>query len=210
MASTVVTGLLLCLTGCTHTTVAVPKTISVPPAMASGQFWSIIFAARGTSNPSAASATASALEKQLQALSDAKIEAFAVRYDDIMIRLNRWTVWDAGYAVAKGMGDDDFDYFRAWLIGKGETVVQQAESNPDELVRYLTPVDSSKDDFDNESLDYVADDILTKRLGETVDNEFDDKISATVDDDPSGKETNEKTIEIRYPLLTAWAKQNDH
>jgi hypothetical protein len=178
--------------------------------MAVSRFWSLIAAARATSDPRAPSATPSALEKRLDALSDREIEEFAIRYDDTMIRLNLWTVWDAGYAATQGMGDDDFDYFRAWLIGKGETVVQQAETDPDELARYFTPADASKDDFDNESLDYVADDVLTKRLGADADVSFDDTTPDTVDDDPPGKQTDEKTIEMRYPLLSAWAKLNDH
>ena len=204
LASVVTVGIVFSITGCTSTM------ISIPSPMPTSQFWSIISAARGTSNPTAPSATPSALKRQLEALSDAKIAAFSIRYDETMIRLNRWTIWDAGYAAAQGMGDDDFDYFRAWLIGKGEKVAQQAEADPDELVRYFTPIDASKDDFDNESLDYVADDILSKRFGQAADDSFDDKTATKLDDDPPGKETNEKTIDARYPLLTAWAKQNDH
>jgi hypothetical protein len=174
--------------------------------MAAATFWALIDAARGTTDPTKPSATPKALSKQLDALSGEKVAAFEMRYADIMTELDRWDVWGAGYAAARGMGDDEFDYFRAWLIGKGPIVVAKAESDPDDLAQYFTSIDSSKDDFDNESLDYVADDILTKRYGQASADKFESKIGAAVDDDPAGKEFDETTIDTEYPKLTAWAK----
>ena len=178
--------------------------------MSAAEFWSVIDRARGITDPTGPSATPGALKRQLDSLSGEKIAAFAERYDQTMVELNRWTIWDAGYAAAQGMGDDDFDYFRAWLIGKGRVVVAQAESAPDDLAQYFTSIDSSKDDFDNESLDYVADDILAARYGQKADDTFEAKFGADTDDDPPGKETDEKTIATRYPNLSAWAKAHDH
>lgn len=178
--------------------------------MPTASFWKIIDAARGTTDPRALSARPSALKRQLQSLSPTDLEGFALTYDDTMVRLDRWKIWDAGYAAAQGMGDDDFDYFRAWLIGKGQTVVSEAESDPDGLVKYVTQADWSRDGFENESLDYVADDLLTQRIGEKADETFDERALAHVDDVPPGHQTSENTINKRYPLLATWAKKHDH
>jgi hypothetical protein len=207
VAALLAAGLVLALTGCAP---ARSSAIAVPEPLATVTFWKIIDAARGTADPIGRSTSPSALSRQLTTLSDTEVAAFAVRYDVVMVQLDRWTVWDAGYAAAQGMGDDDFDYFRAWLIGKGQAAVLQAESDPEGLVRYLTAAAWSKDGFENEPLDYVADDILTKRRGQAADDAFDSKTGATVDDDPAGKEPDENTIEARYPLLAAWATAHEH
>jgi hypothetical protein len=208
VATVLVAGMLLIgLAGCAR---SARPAISIPAPMRATQFWKVIDAARGTSDPTARSASPSALKNQLKSFSVSRLASFDVRYDDIMDQLDRWSVWDAGYAAAQGMGDDDFDYFRDWLIGKGQIVVRQAESDPEGLVRYLTPVDVSKDGFENELLGYVAGDLLAKRRGEVAADAFDDKISADVDNDPVGEETKENGIDAQYPLLAAWAAQHDH
>jgi hypothetical protein len=203
----VVLAVVLALTGCAPVR---SSPIRVPAAMSTSRFWKVIDAARGTTDPVARSAAPAAVRAQLDKLSDRDVAAFAVRYDDLMVQLDRWDVWGAGYAAAQGMGDDDFDYFRAWLIGKGQKVVSDALSDPDELVRDLSPADDSKDDFDNEDLDYVDNDVFAQRRGQAAADAFDAKIGSDVDDDPSGKQFDEKTDDAHYPLLAAWAKRHDH
>jgi hypothetical protein len=207
IAPVVVLAVLLALTGCAPVR---SSPIRVPAAMSTSRFWKVIEHARGTTDPTARSASPAAVREQLDKLSDRDVAAFAVRYDDVMEQLNQWNVWDAGYAAAQGMGDDDFDYFRAWLIGKGQVVVSQALSDPDGLVRYLTPADESKDGFDNEDLDYVTDEVLVKTHPQSAVDAFDEKTASAIDNDPPGKETDEKTIDARFPLLAAWGKKHDH
>ena len=43
-------------------------------------------------------------------------------------------LWCAAFIAKGGCDDDDFDYFRAWMIGQGEQVYTSAVTDPDSLV----------------------------------------------------------------------------
>ncbi|OIH95620.1 DUF4240 domain-containing protein [Curtobacterium sp. MCBA15_001] len=174
--------------------------------MPEARFWEVIAAARGTTDDTARAARPSALRTQLERLSDHDVEAFDLRYGQELAALDRWSVWDAGYAAAGGMTDDDFEYFRSWLVGKGQSAVHQVETDPDGLVRLLGPADAAKDGFDDEELEYVADDVLAERIGSDRADAFDDHALAADGDDPTGTESAESTIDLRYPQLAAWAR----
>jgi hypothetical protein len=45
----------------------------------------------------------------------------------------REDLWAAIYAIRGGCGDDSFDYFREWLIGRGEAAVLAAVRDPESL-----------------------------------------------------------------------------
>lgn len=174
--------------------------------MTEARFWEVIDAARGTADDTARAARPSALRTQLERLSDHDVEAFDLRYGRELVALDSWSVWDAGYAAAGGMADDDFESFRSWLVGKGQSAVHQVETDPDGLVRLLGPADAAKDGFDDEELEYVADEVLTERIGSDRADAFDDHALAAVGDDPTGTESAESSIDRRYPQLAAWAR----
>ena len=50
------------------------------------------------------------------------------------------------------MGDDSFDYFRDWLIGRGRAVFERVLADPDELA----DVASFEEEMDAESLRYAV------------------------------------------------------
>lgn len=63
-----------------------------------------------------------------------------------------------------GCSDDQFDYFRFWLISRGKDIFYKAIENPDSLCNVFT---ARRCDYpDKESLDYVVMDILEKRTGD--------------------------------------------
>jgi hypothetical protein len=162
------------------------------------EFYAYIDAARPDSAPETPSADPEALSDVLNALPDSEVTAFATEFRRQLVRLNEWSVWDAGYAASGGLGDDAFHYFRCWLIGKGAAVVDLALTDPDQLVPYL-----DTDELENESLEYVADDVLEER-GLEVD------ISPGVglmDAVPAGEPFDEDTSADRHPNLAAWWEQ---
>ncbi|MCJ1715170.1 DUF4240 domain-containing protein [Curtobacterium sp. VKM Ac-2922] len=174
--------------------------------MSETRFWSLLDQARGGADPTGRSASPAHLRSVLTRLSTEDVESFDLRYGRELGALDRWSIWDAGFAVADGMSDDGFEYFRSWLIGKGEVVTRQASTDPDGLVRYLAAADASKDDFDNEDLEYVADDVLEHRLGDDRADDFDDRAMLPGEDDPSGRHLPESAIDAHYPQLAAWAE----
>lgn len=163
-------------------------------------FWKVIDQARGATPGDAApdkpSANPDSLRAVLEKLSTDEVKEFAKHFNDQLIRLNRWSVWGAGYVIAGGMSDDSFHYFRSWLIGKGQAAAELALSDPDALGPYVTE-DDLDEGVDNELLEYVAAEIL-EEAGEDDPSEQSD---THPDSDPDGEPFDEDTVAGQYPKL---------
>lgn len=163
-------------------------------------FWNTIDQARGANPGEAAAKKPSANPEQLGAilktLSASEVKDFVRHYNDLLIALNKWSVWGAGYVIAGGMSDDSFHYFRSWLIGKGKAAVDLALSDPDSLGYYVTE-DDLDEGVDNELLEYVAIEILE----EAGEEDPRDREGGHPDDDPQGEPFDEDTVTESYPKL---------
>lgn len=115
-----------------------------------------------------------------------EILAFHRIYRELLNELNQWSVWGAGYVINGGMSDDSFRYFRSWLIGKGQAVVDVALNAPDDLG---PAIDTSE--IEVEALEYVALDLL----GSTEISE------ENFDGSPQGIPFDEDTVDQAYPKL---------
>jgi hypothetical protein len=111
------------------------------------------------------------------------------------VELNRWDLWGAAYVIHGGMSDDSFHYFRSWLIGKGQTAVTQAMTDPDGLGPYI----DDPEEVDNELLGYVAHEILEGRGLPDPREEFEH----SPDDEPTGTPFEEETVADQFPKLAA-------
>ncbi len=155
-------------------------------------FWEIIDKARGAkpgvSSPKKASADPDRLLALLTKQPDDAVRGFGAEYARQMARLNRWSVWGAGYVIAGGMSDDGFHYFRSWLIGKGKVAVEQALNDPDGLGPFV-----DDEEVDNEGLEYVTREVLMAR---GLEDEPGDE------DPPEGEPFDEETVEEAYPRLS--------
>lgn len=92
------------------------------------RFWSLVDAARGE-GPS----TADALERRLRDLPPREIEAFDAWLSAYLGAIRREDLWAAIYLIRGGCGDDSFDYFRGWLVSRGEQVLLGAIRDPESL-----------------------------------------------------------------------------
>ena len=159
-------------------------------------FWGLIDRARdGEVGPQAPSADSERLRAVLEGEEDAAVAAFAARFEEELVRLNRWSVWGAGYVVYGGMSDDSFHYFRAWLIGKGRAAVERALADPDGLGEFV----EDPQEVDNEWLEYVAGEVMEARGGEDPRDGFEGRS----DDEPVGERFEEETVYGKYPRLAA-------
>jgi hypothetical protein len=127
------------------------------PDITDERFWSIIGDAR---EGNAASAHPKALSRVLSLLGDEEVSAFGHMFYEKLCALNFWRLWAAGYIIAGGMGDDSFHYFRSWIIGKGKDLFDAAMKDPDGIGPWI-----DDREVDNESLEYVAVEIMEKRRG---------------------------------------------
>lgn len=157
------------------------------------RFYDIIEQAREEHGPTAPPADESALRDLLDELPDEEVAGFAERFQSELVRLNRWSVWGAGYVADDGMSDDGFHYFRSWLIGKGRDAVETALIDPDDLVEFL----GEDEELDAEGLEYQALEILQER------ELPDPRDESSADGDPEGEPFDEETVQRSYPRLAA-------
>ncbi len=100
--------------------------------MDENEFWAVIDRSRA-GNETDTVAQEEALELLLRGRSRYDLRRFESIYRALLARAYRWDVWGAGYVLNGGMGDESFDYFRDWLIGRGRAVFEQVLADPDSL-----------------------------------------------------------------------------
>lgn len=71
-------------------------------------------------------------------------------------------LWAAAYLVKNGCSDDGFEYFRYWLISRGEAVFKKAMENPDSLADEYNKVDGAFD-YEYEGLAYLPIEVLEEK-----------------------------------------------
>jgi hypothetical protein len=197
------TALLVALSGCAVSApqVAGPSSRaaideeSYGPHMSRDRFYALIDSARSGTDRKTPTADPDALRLALADLSSSEVSDFVLAFDDELIRLNRWSVWGAGYVASGGMSDDGFHYFRSWLIGKGRVAVDAVLKEPDSLADVI---DGS--DLENEELEYVGLDVLDER---GLSDPRDQGTRASADDEPGGEPFDEDTAEETYPRTAA-------
>lgn len=102
--------------------------------MTRDDFWKLIKVSRKITddNPEAQSEW---LEAHLSTLPDDELVSFQEHFDTLYAPTYRNDLWGAAYLINGGCSDDGFDYFRAWLIGRGQKVYEAALASPDSLAK---------------------------------------------------------------------------
>ena len=125
------------------------------------EFWNLIDTAR-TATDDDVDAQSEYLETHLKALPDADLFSFHEHFYTLYNPTYRADLRGAAYIINGGCSDDGFDYFRAWLIGRGQAAYEMALANPDSLA------DVAEDDFaEQEDLLLIAMSVWLKRHGKT-------------------------------------------
>ena len=64
-----------------------------------------------------------------------------IEFDNIFSELHcksyRSDWWGVAYLINGGCSDDGFDYFRAWVISRGQKAYYEAWENPETLLKYI-------------------------------------------------------------------------
>jgi hypothetical protein len=135
------------------------------------RFWELIDQARKAApghGMDAADRQAAALEAGLAKLPPKEIIGFQELLDRKMVDTYRWDLWGAAYLLNGGCSDDCFDYFRGWLIGRGQKVFDAALKKPDSLAEFAanqSNTDPSEAARECESFLYVARGAYRKATG---------------------------------------------
>lgn len=122
------------------------------------------------------------------------------------------SLWGAAFVIMGGCSDDGFDYFRGWLISRGEEVFNQAVNNPESLAEYLTEDNLQEDEFapQLEEILSVASDAFTYQRTGSFDYDDDTYTDFLNELEARGYkfepieidfDWDEEDLEVRYPLL---------
>jgi Protein of unknown function (DUF4240) len=159
-------------------------------------FWSMIDTARRAAKNDP-DAQCKHLKKHLKPLPDDELISFHSHFDALYAPTYRNDLWGAAYVINGGCSDDCFDYFRAWLIGRGQAAYEAAFNNPDSLA------DVAEDDCaEQEELLSIAIGVWLKRHGKTWGD--DTPFPSTPSSDPGPAEwdeENEESLARLYPRL---------
>jgi hypothetical protein len=122
------------------------------------RFWSLIDDARA-----ATGRTSAMLARALAKLPPAEIMQFDAWFSAYYSATRREDLWCAVYAIRGGCGDDSFDYFRAWLVSRGEAALLAAVRDPESLADLI-----GGDDPRDESMLGAARDAYREVTGEDL------------------------------------------
>ena len=158
--------------------------------MTDDQFWSLIDQARTES----ASANPDRLKQLLAPLSNSDVSDFGLMFYEKLCDLNTWRLWAAGTVIAGWMDQDNFHYFRSWIIGKGKDAFATAIRNPDDLGPFIDDAE-----LNNEPLEYVPVLLLLARKQPGPR----DRTDRDADSEPTGVPFDETDLPAMLPTLAA-------
>jgi len=142
-----------------------------------------------------------ALRSALRHLSIEDIEAFEAAFDRQMKRSYSWDLWGVAYVVHGVASDDGFEYFRCWLISKGQRFFEQVLADPDSLADLLAP--EVEGFLELERLAYVARKVWSEKTGRPLGEMPNAAATADPGLKPSGTAFDEDSeyLARRYPKL---------
>jgi hypothetical protein len=132
------------------------------------------------------------LIKEIRNLTPTQMIGFRLKTDKLLYDTYNSEMWCAGYIMNGGCSDDDFEYFRNWVISRGKETYYKAKENPDNLI---VEVNSQLEMYDFESFWYVALEAFKQKTGGNLYDYIDDE--------------NFKTKEGQYPQFEfTWQEEN--
>lgn len=104
--------------------------------------------------------------------------------------LNSWDIWALAYIVRRGCGDDGFDYFKTWVVSKGEQAYNAVLSLDEKSL-----LDVFDEDPQLEELMYLAGEIYEDKTGDIM------KPIKVKHQKIKGNEWTEENLQTVFPTL---------
>lgn len=133
--------------------------------MERSRFWEIIQKSKDYSKNDA-SIQLVELERILSLFKSEEIISFYRVFQDLMNESYHFDLWAAAYIINDGCTEDQFDYFRGWLISQGEEIYTNALKDPESLVEVIS--DDLQDRTFFEDIIYAAGRVYFRRLDEEI------------------------------------------
>lgn len=166
--------------------------------MESTTFWDLIDTSRSASAGDAEQQLVE-LGRLLDALSPEAIVDFHHVFYSYFVKAYTWPLWGAAYVIGGGCSDDGFDYFRGWLISRGEQVFDLALENPDSLASVINEEDENTE-CQVEGWQSVAVEAWCRKTGQGY-SAFPNRPVEHASNDPTGEEWSEDDLDRLYPQL---------
>jgi hypothetical protein len=162
------------------------------------KFWSTIALTAGSAHD--ADAQENALYTAMRGLTLDEIISFEMTFRALLNNAYTWDLWGAAYVIHGGCSDDGFEYFRRWLVSRGQKVYDAAMADPENLAQIdLLPGPDGVLEF--EGIYYVAMSVFKEKGGEGDVREY-SEIEAGMDgSEPAGEPFSEEDLAQRYPKL---------
>jgi hypothetical protein len=130
--------------------------------MTKAEFWKIV--EKSKRGAKSEEEQAEKLEALLSGLAPEEIVSFDNIFNQFRYAAYRWDLWGVAYLLCGGCSDDAFDYFRAWVIGRGQKFYEAAMKDPESVARRVT-----EDDFpEAELLMYAASQAYEEKSGQSL------------------------------------------
>lgn len=125
-------------------------------------FWAVIDASRKGVAADDHEAQVEKLESVLSKLTPEDLVEFEHNFDDLLDQSYRADLWGAAYLINGGCSDDGFEYFRRWLIARGQKFYDAALADPDSLARRI----GEDTDVEFEEIGYIAAQVYEAKTGQ--------------------------------------------
>ena len=175
------------------------KEIKAITPMSRDKFWAII--AQTLPYKANTDQQSNALKRALLAMSPADIAGFESTFEDVMHSSYSWDLWGAASVVHGGASDDGFEYFRVWLISRGQGVFEAVSKDPDNLADIIDGDSSGPLEF--EEFAYIARSAWETKTGKSFNAMPRIANMMYPDRKPKGEpfEDSEQYLATRYPKL---------
>ncbi|MFJ8693647.1 DUF4240 domain-containing protein [Streptomyces roseolilacinus] len=127
------------------------------------EFWEIVDSTREAAEGDPED-HAELLVERLVRLDPDSVLDFARHFEARYNRAYTWDLWAAAAVLLGEAGEDAFDGFRCWLIGRGREVFEGAVHDAESLAELLEDFDPAVDG-DGEELGYAADEAYEQLTG---------------------------------------------
>jgi hypothetical protein len=202
MKTLILAALIAGLTAPATATTAAPVALRAESPMSDARFWSIIDdTVQADGDPEA---QLEALYEALGDLSADEVLGFRDAFERQMTRAYAWDLWAVAYIAHGSASDDGFDFFRRWLISRGQAVFEQVLSNPDSLADL--PGLDGRDVLEFEHLTYAPMEVWAEKTGRSPDDMPPPAAWTMPGSAPSGEpfEENPAALAARFPKT--WAR----
>ncbi|WP_315785194.1 DUF4240 domain-containing protein [Bradyrhizobium sp. SZCCHNPS1003] len=169
--------------------------------MPADQFWSMI-GRTGAASVADPAAQSEALAAALRELPLDQIIGFEVAFRRYLNQAYGWDLWGAAYVIHGGCSDDGFEYFRRWLVTRGQEVYEGAMTDPDSLAQF-DGASGPDDTWEFEEIYYVANRVFRDKGGEGDVRDHSEPEAGLGGPGPAGDpfEEDEAHLAARYPKL---------